>query len=230
LNDQRVTEILNDTNYNIPHGNDIVLQDWNDFPIEYNPDFVDEFQRVVTDDEISNEDEYFTLDVFNDTYLNMEVALPRGGGDPDDTHFACVTKHLQDKDGHPISTVNNNSLLDMREYEVEFLDGHKESLSAYLIAQHLYYQVLHERGHRHVLLDDIINFRRNDTAIDKADAFVTMRNGVKQRQFTTQGWQILCQWKDGSTNWVALKDVKHSYPVYWSRNQIHIISYILPGE
>jgi hypothetical protein len=71
-----------------------------------------------------------------------------------------------------------------------------------------------EEGHRHVLLDDIINFRRNDTAVDKANAFVTIQNGVnKRRRFTTQGWQLLCQWKDGSTNWVALKDMKHSYPV-----------------
>jgi hypothetical protein len=81
-----------------------------------------------------------------------------------------------------------------------------------LIAQHLFSQV-DEEGHRHVLLDDIINFCRNDAAIDKANAFVTMQNGVKQRQLTTQGWQLLCQWKDGSANWVALKDMKHSYPV-----------------
>ena len=47
----------------------------------------------------------------------------------------------------------------------------------------------------------------------KADAFVTMKNGVKRRCQTTQGWQLLCQWKDGSTNWVALKDMKQSYPV-----------------
>ena len=30
---------------------------------------------------------------------------------------------------------------------------------------------------------------------------------------TTKGWQLLCQWKDSSTNWVALKDMKNSYPV-----------------
>ena len=28
-----------------------------------------------------------------------------------------------------------------------------------------------------------------------------------------KGWQLLCQWKDGSTNWVALEDMKNSYPV-----------------
>jgi hypothetical protein len=110
--DQRVMDILNDTNHVIPNGDDIVLQDWNDFPIEDDPDFVDEFQCVVTDDKIPNEDEHFTPDIFDDTYLNIEVALSRGGDDPDDTQFAHVTKCLQDKDGHPIGTANNNPLLD----------------------------------------------------------------------------------------------------------------------
>jgi hypothetical protein len=176
--DQRVTEIPNDANYIFPQGDDIVLQDWNGFPIEDDPDFVDEFKCVVSDNKISNEDEHFTLDVFDDTYFKMEVALPRGGGDPDDTQFAHVTKHLQDKDGRPIGTTNNNPLLDTRDYKIEFLDGHKKSLSAKLIAQHLFSQVDKE-GHSHVLLDDIIDFCRNDAAIDKANAFVTMQNGVK---------------------------------------------------
>ena len=30
---------------------------------------------------------------------------------------------------------------------------------------------------------------------------------------TTKGWDILIQWKDGSTTWEALKDVKECYPV-----------------
>ncbi len=29
----------------------------------------------------------------------------------------------------------------------------------------------------------------------------------------TQGWELLIQVKDGSTDWVALKDFKESYPV-----------------
>jgi hypothetical protein len=40
-----------------------------------------------------------------------------------------------------------------------------------------------------------------------------MKNGVKRQRETTQGWKMLCQWNDGSTHWVALKDMKHSYPV-----------------
>ena len=38
-------------------------------------------------------------------------------------------------------------------------------------------------------------------------------NGVKRRIETTKGWDVLIQWKDGSTTWNKLKDVKDLYPV-----------------
>jgi hypothetical protein len=102
--------------------------------------------------------------------------------------------------------------LDTREYAVEFRDGHVESVSANLIAQNLYEQ-LDDEGKRHVLLTDIVDHKRDERAIDKRDAFITMKNGVKRRRQRTQGWQLLCKWKDGSSNWVALKDARQSYPV-----------------
>ena len=36
---------------------------------------------------------------------------------------------------------------------------------------------------------------------------------MKQRKMNTSGSQLCIQWKDGSTNWVTLKDTNHSYPV-----------------
>ena len=36
-------------------------------------------------------------------------------------------------------------------------------------------------------------------------------NAVHRR--TTKGWQLLVQWKDGSTSWTPLKDLKESNPV-----------------
>jgi hypothetical protein len=30
---------------------------------------------------------------------------------------------------------------------------------------------------------------------------------------TTIGWQLHCQWKDCSTSWVNLADLKESYPI-----------------
>ena len=29
----------------------------------------------------------------------------------------------------------------------------------------------------------------------------------------TKGWEICVLWKDGSTDWIALKDLKQSYPI-----------------
>jgi hypothetical protein len=47
--DQRVAEVLSNANHIIPHGEDIVLQDWNAYPVEDDPNFVDEFNNVVLD-------------------------------------------------------------------------------------------------------------------------------------------------------------------------------------
>ena len=47
----------------------------------------------------------------------------------------------------------------------------------------------------------------------KEDAFVKSHNGVQCRKETTKGWEVLICWKDGSTTWNKLKDVKDSYPV-----------------
>ena len=95
---------------------------------------------------------------------------------------------------------------------MEFTDGHSEALSANIIAQNLFSQI-DDKGNRHVLLEDIIDHRKTDAAVSKEDAFVIMNNGVKRKRQTTQGWQLLYQWRDRSTDWVVLKDAKHSYPL-----------------
>jgi hypothetical protein len=158
--EQQVAERLRDKNHIIPQQDGLQFQDWNEFPVEKDPDFIDEFQNVISDPEIPEEDESFWPDMFNDTYLNMEIALPCGSGDPEDAQYAKVTKHLRDAEGHPIGTANDNLLLDTHEYEIEFLDGHVKSMSANLIAQHLFSQVDEQQeGHQYVLLDCNIDFR-----------------------------------------------------------------------
>ena len=97
-------------------------------------------------------------------------------------------------------------------YEVEFLNEHKQALSANVIVENMFAS-FDEEGHRHLLLDSIIDARRTDMAIKKEDAFITSSNGVKRQRETTKGWEILVQWKDGSTTWSKLKDMKDSYPV-----------------
>ena len=142
--------------------------------------------------------------MYDDTYLLMELALPKNGDQP---QFARVTKRLKDANGLPIGTANHNPILDTRMYEVQYQGGHKASLKANSIAKSLFAQV-YEEGHRHVLFDEIINHRTDGKELKQQDAFVTNKSGTQRRRENTQRQEILVQWKDGSTTWVDLKDMK----------------------
>ena len=140
----------------------------------------------------------------------MELAVPRG--DNPNPQYAKVMKRLRDVNGIPIGTANKNPILDSRMYEVEYQDGTKASLAANYIAENLFAQVDQE-GNRHVLLDELIDYRVNSLEVKLQDAFITTGTGMRRRCETTIGWDLLAQWKDGSTNWVSLKDLKEAYPV-----------------
>ena len=58
----------------------------------------------------------FTPDVFDNTYLKMELSILRDGDRPD---FARVIKRLRDKDRLPIGRSHNNPILDTRMYKVD---------------------------------------------------------------------------------------------------------------
>ena len=181
--------------------------DWAEF-LEFDPDFQEEFNKIVNDEGTPEADSY-TPEVGDDTYMHMELALPRDGDGPE---FARVTKRLRDDNGLPIGTANENPILDSRMYEVEYADGHKIAMAANAIAENLFAQV-DEEGNRHVLFKEIIDHRTNGKEVKQQDAFITTRTGTQRRRETTQGWEILVLWKDSSTTWVSLKDMKESYPV-----------------
>jgi hypothetical protein len=42
---------------------------------------------------------------------------------------------------------------------------------------------------------------------------MVMPNGRKVRKRTTKGWELLVKWKDGTTTWIPLKDLKETNPV-----------------
>ena len=112
-------------------------ESWSDM-LDSDEDFRAEFDQVFNSKDIPEADD-FTPEVMNDTYLNMELALPRDSGGPT---FAKVTKRLRDANGIPIGTANDNPLLDTRIYEVEFMDGHSAALSANAIARKLIPRVI----------------------------------------------------------------------------------------
>ena len=63
-----------------------------------------------------------------------------------------------------------------------------------------------------VLLDSLIDFRCYTTALCYDYQKVTA-NGRTHYFRSTDGCQICCQWKDGSTSWCKLSDLKESHPI-----------------
>ncbi len=183
-------------------------EDWSEY-LENDADFQEEFDNIVNDPTAPEADDSFTPDVFGDTCLNVELATPR---DSDGPEFAKVTKRSRDKDGLPTGKANDNPILDARMHQVECSDGHKASLAANAVAENMFAQV-DDEGNRHVLFQEIIDHGTDGAELKQQDAFITTRSGAKRRRETTKGCEILVQWKDGSTTWVALKDMKNSYPV-----------------
>ena len=125
----------------------------------------------------------------------MELALPRDGEGPE---FARVTKRLRDKDGLPIGTTNDSPILDLRLYEVEYLDGHKASVAANTIAENLFAQIDHD-GNRFVTMDSIMAHHVDRSQVQEDDAYIISLSSGKRRKETTQGWEILLQWKHGTS-------------------------------
>ena len=132
-----------------------------------------------------------------DQYLSAMVLLPRG-----DSHERAVVKRRnKDENGNPIGKRDANPILDTREYELEFPDGSIDVLTANAIAEAMYSQV-DEDGHHTLMIKEISDHAKDGSAVHIDDGYVS---GTQQRRWTTKGWKLLVEWKDGTSNWVPLK-------------------------
>ena len=123
-----------------------------------------------------------------------------------------MLKRARDSDYNVISRVNKNPILDTQGCIVEFYDGDQVELAANTIAQSMYAQ-WDPDGNQYVMFESIVDFRRSTTALFYADQKVFKANGRSFMRRTTAGWHLCIQWKDGSTSWETLSDLKESHPV-----------------
>jgi hypothetical protein len=149
-------------------------------------------------------DDIFSPELF-DQYLTAQILLDRGG----ETQLGTVKRRKRNDNGNPVGISNPNPLLDTREYEVEFPDGSIDVLSTNTIAENLYSQVDQE-GNSYAVLAGIVDHRKDNSAVHSDDARVPGTNKLRR---TTKGWQLLTEWKDGTSDWLPLADLKESYPV-----------------
>ena len=142
-----------------------------------------------------------------DNYVSAELQLANG----DRMERAKVLRRHRNADGDTIGTRDDNPVLDTRVYDVEFSDGSIKQYAANIIAENMYSQVDSD-GYHIMLLDEIIDHRKNGHAVDKADKYLNTKRGRKLRK-STIGWDMRVLWRDGSTSWIPLKQLKESNPV-----------------
>ncbi|CAJ1938463.1 unnamed protein product [Cylindrotheca closterium] len=143
-------------------------------------------------------------------YTNMEIGLRQGAEGK--LQRVKVKRRIVDENGRPIGVASSNQLLDTRQYEVDYADGGTEIFAANILAENLLAQV-DEHGHKHRLMEEISDHRKTAKAITKSAGSMLLPSGRTRKRQTTAGWELHVIWKNGSSNWVTLKDMKESFPL-----------------
>ena len=61
-------------------------------------------------------------------------------------------------------------------------------------------------------VEAIADHKITDDAVQKKDMYF-MLQGRNHMKCTTKGWMLCVQWKNKSTSWEKLSDMKESYPI-----------------
>eukprot|EP00978_Attheya_sp_CCMP212_P014981 scaffold38463_cov27-Attheya_sp.AAC.3 len=70
-----------------------------------------------------------------------------------------------------------------------------------------------DEGYEHILMDEIIEHKADGHAVQCDDMYIVGKNGNKHMRRTTKGWKLMVKWKDGSSDWLPLADLKEADPV-----------------
>lgn len=203
---EKVEERLDDTNFRSDEADvDFYLEDVDVREDDMNTPTVDEYGDMVQ--EARKDADEFDNDAY-DRYLGAELNINRGDGEI----RGRVVKRARGSDSEFVGRAHRNPLLDTREYWIEFPDGDQEKYAANVIAENLYSQVDSE-GRQYAVMNEIVDHRSDATAITKDNGFVVSRGGNRTAKKTTRGWELCVEWKDGTSDWVKLKELKESNPV-----------------
>jgi hypothetical protein len=152
-------------------------------------------------------DDYDDIVDTYDQYIGAQVNIPHGNV------YTAGNMQLRkrDVDGNLIGRAHANPILDTRVYEVEFPDGERVEYAANVIAECMYAQCDAE-GNQFLMMDGIEYHWRTNDAMSVTEMFVDVNGRLCIKQLT-KGWLLSVKWKDGTSSWENLCDVKESYPV-----------------
>ena len=144
----------------------------------------------------------------SDNYVNANVMIPLG----DSLSRGRVVEQNCDAEGNVMGRANDKPIRDTHQYVVKFDSGEVTELTAKVIAQSMY-SMCDEDGYQVLLFDAIVEHKRDETEMTKADQTFVGTNDREYFGQSTRGWKSYILWKDGSTTWEKMSDFKECYPV-----------------
>jgi hypothetical protein len=118
--------------------------------------------------------------------------------------------------------INVNPMLNTRVYLAAFPDGHIKEYNANMIIEAIYNNA-NDDGNDELLFAAIIEHESDKTAMKnkQADEINQLeqqgrevrKSGNKHPLHITKGWFICVAWKDGSSSWHSLANIKNSHPI-----------------
>ena len=143
-----------------------------------------------------------------DKWLTAKIMLPVNG----ELMKGTVMNRKRDADGAPVGRHHSNPIADTSVYEVLMADGSTMSYMANTIAESMY-SMIDDEGQAYSIIEEIQDHERTAEALSKEEGTFTTASGQARKKRTTKGWKFLILWKDGSTAWVTLADMKETYPL-----------------
>ena len=116
-----------------------------------------------------------------DQYIGAEVSLPKNG----QLRTGKVIRHQCNDCGDLIGKPNQNPILDMRSYQVQFPDGEIAPNAANLIAENMITQCDPD-GNQFLLLESITDHKKDKSTVPSEDRYVTI-NWQQHHRITTKG-------------------------------------------
>ena len=175
--DEQIEDRLNDDNFVVNDENvaNFFLED--ETLIDHVPNGMvtpadTDYDDMLVDDKPERDE---LPDDLTDKYIGTELILGIGLGNE---RRGRVTKRAKGSYGEEVGRAHTNPLFDTREYVVEFTDGTEENYFANVIAENMFAQVDGE-GRQYLLMKEITDHRRNESAVRADDGFVITRNGNK---------------------------------------------------
>jgi hypothetical protein len=142
-----------------------------------------------------------------DKYVGAHVRVPIGN----EIRSGKVLRRKHDLDDTVRGRANENPRLDTRASEIEFPDGRSDEYTANVIAENMYAQCDIE-GRQYNIMEGNIDHITDGHAFAPAEMYIKHGSNKKVRK-TTKGWHLCVEWKDGTTSWERLADLKESNPV-----------------